>query len=167
MLLLLSVVPDLAWACLWGLEHGISEQMVALCAHVEQNHSVEYALALVLEEHRFAVSAARAAEVVCSTQRRVLHEVIHNARLFLGDGHEIVAVDERLSRLLLVVAVATCVQQHMVGSIHLGYSKLLHSAQKWSEDMLRHDTWLSSTKKRSEDAGYIRHSKGGCGGERG
>lgn len=108
-LLFLPIVPHLAGALSRRGLRRIPEQMIAPTAHVEQDHSVHNALALILKQHRLAVPAIGTVQIVRSTQRRILHQVIHDTRLFFRHRHEIVAVHQRFARFLLVVAVATCV----------------------------------------------------------
>lgn len=93
--------------------------MIAPATDVEQNHPIHDPFTLILKQHRFAVTAIRTVEVVRSSQRGVLHQVVHDSWLLFCDGHEIVAVDERFARFLLVVAVATCVKEDVVGAVYL------------------------------------------------
>lgn len=91
--------------------------MVASATDIEENHPVHDSFALILEEDRLSVTTVGTIQVVGSTQSGILHQVVHNSWLFLGDRHEIVTIDERFSRFLLIVAITTGVQQNMVGSI--------------------------------------------------
>lgn len=96
-LLLLPIIPDLTGTFSRCRLSRISEKMVASAANVEQDHPVHDSLALILEEDRFSVTAIGTVQVVRSPECGILHEVIDDTRLFLCDGHEIVAVDERFS----------------------------------------------------------------------
>ena len=135
-LLLLSIVPDLSWARGGCRLCWVAEEMVASAADVEQDHSVHDTFALVLEEHRLAVAAAGAVEVVRPSQSWVLHEVVHDTGLFFRYGHEVVAVHERLARLLLVVTVSTGVEKHVVGAVDLWIEQVVAFGAKVER---RHD----------------------------
>ena len=91
--------------------------MVTPATDVEEDHSVHDPLALILEEHRLSITTAGTAEVLRPPERGILHEVIDDTRLLLCDGHEVVAVYERLARLLLIVAVTTGIEEDVVGAI--------------------------------------------------
>ena len=81
--------------------------MIASTTDVEEDHPVHDPLALILKEHRLAMAAIWTVEIVSSSQGGVLHEVVDDTGLLFGNRHEIVSVDERFARFLLVVAVAT------------------------------------------------------------
>lgn len=107
MLLLFPIVPDLTRACSRCWLGWIPEQMIASTTDVEEDHPVHDPLALILKEHRLAMAAIWTVEIVSSSQGGVLHEVVDDTGLLFGNRHEIVSVDERFARFLLVVAVAT------------------------------------------------------------
>ena len=99
--------------------------MVTPTTDVKQNHAIHDSFALILKQHRFAMSTVGTVEIVRSAKRRILHEIIHNTRLLFGDRHEIVAVDERFARFLLIVAVATGVEENVIGSVNFGVEKVV------------------------------------------
>lgn len=94
--------------------------MITPTTDIEQDHSVHNPLTLILEKYCFAMTAIRAVKIVCSAQCGVLHKVVDNTGLFFCDRHEIVAIYERFSGFLLVVTVATGIEEDVVCSIDFG-----------------------------------------------
>lgn len=58
-------------------------------------------------------------------QCRVSHQALSLAGLLLGDGHQVVPVDQVVGGLLAVVAVAAAVQEDMVRPVLLGVQQIV------------------------------------------
>lgn len=99
--------------------------MITPTTDIEQDHPIQDPLALILKQYCFSMTATWAAKILRSPECWVFHQVVNDAGLFFGDGHEIVSVDEGFSGFLLVVAVSTGVEKDVVGSIDFGVEKVV------------------------------------------
>lgn len=91
--------------------------MITLTTDIEQDHPIHDPLTLILEQHRLSMTAIRAVQIVCSTQCWIFHQIVDDTRLFFCDGHQVVAIDERFSGFLLIVAIATGVEEDVICTI--------------------------------------------------
>lgn len=107
------------------LHRLVLEQEVAVAAHVEQDHLVKGALALVLEHDSLLVTAAGAGKVVRPAQRRIRHQLVNHTRLLLGDILEIVPKHQGRGRLGAVGAIAAGVHQDVIRPIRLGIQQIV------------------------------------------
>lgn len=104
--------------------HPETREMRKKC-HSQVDHAIEDALRLILEKDRLVMPTPRACVLGASRQCGVLHELVNDARLFLGDAHKIVAEHHLVLRLLLVRAVPACIEQRLRRAVYLRVQEIV------------------------------------------
>lgn len=104
------------------------------CIHVEKkednvcsqvDHAIQNPLRLVLEEDGFVMATSWTCVFRASWQCRVLHELINDARLLLGNAHQIIAENHLVLCFLLIGTVATGIEQRLRRAVDVRIEKIV------------------------------------------